>query len=46
MKTLIIIAVIIFTGSKVGLYATDKIMDNTNDLSIIEDHKKALDDVK
>lgn len=45
MKTLLILALTVFCLSKVALFAVDSIMDNTNDPSLIEDHKRALDNI-
>ena len=45
MKALILIVITIFSLSKIALYAVDKVMDNSNDQSILEDYKIALEEV-
>lgn len=45
MKALLILVLTVLSLSKVALYAVDRIMDNSNDASLIEEHKKKLNEV-
>lgn len=44
MKTLLIIAAIIFSGSKIGCYAFDSIVEVKKQQSSISAEKRGLDD--
>lgn len=43
MKTLLIVAAIIFAGSKIGCYAFDSIVESSKKQSVISAEKRGLD---